>query len=363
MLNNFDDLLRRLEENEEIARRFFAVETKILSILNFRDLVEVLLSEIRNTFGIPFAWLSLIETSEVLELIRSLEAAADLEGQINLIDRPSFTSLVGTSMTPVLINRDLKPYFKLFPTRGNYLIKSLAIAPVSLDGEIIGSLNQADISPRRFEPGMDTTLLKQLGVKLSLCLSNVTAHEKLGFLAYHDSLTGLLNRRVMSHILGREWSRAARYRNPLSVVFIDLDDFKGVNDTYGHDRGDLLLTHLADILKAMCRESDTVARYAGDEFVVILPETREKNAARLMERIRAHADAHPADAGGMAIPVSISYGVASTEADGVDGPERLLKLADERLYNAKKEAKKEKTGAGSRSSGERKDIRPPSSEK
>ena len=124
----------------------------------------------------------------------------------------------------------MKPYQKLFPKNKKYYIQSIAVAPLSLDGDIIGSLNQADFSPLRFKPGIDTSLLEQLALKVSLCLSNVTAHEKLRFLAYHDPLTGLLNRRVMEVVLKREFARSKRYSRPLSLVFIDMDYFKQIND-------------------------------------------------------------------------------------------------------------------------------------
>jgi diguanylate cyclase (GGDEF)-like protein len=211
----------------------------------------------------------------------------------------------------------------------------MAMAPLSLDGEIIGSLNQADFSPERFSPGIDTSLLEQLAVKVSLCLSNVTAHEKLRYMAFHDPLTGLLNRRVMETVLQREFNRARRYKSPLSVVFIDLNDFKAVNDTYGHDCGDDMLQFLGSNLVKMSRDSDVVARFAGDEFVLILPETTAENAEHLMERVCTYLKDTPLKVGPKKITCTISYGVACTRDPLLRDPAALLKAADERLYEAK----------------------------
>ncbi len=333
-------LFERLSENEEIAQNFFLVEKKILSILNFRDLFEELLSEIREKFDVPYVWLSLIEKSELSSLIRSLESSNILKKHLNLINRSSFTQLVGHTMKPKLVNDNLKPYFKLFPRHTKYVIKSLAVAPISFDGEIIGSLNQGDISKSRFHAGLDTSLLEHLAVKMSLCLSNVAAHERLKFLANRDPLTGLLNRRVMEHVLKREFVRAIRYENSLSVAFIDLDDFKGVNDTYGHDRGDDLLKHVAEQLIKISRETDVVARFAGDEFVVILPQTSAENAERLMSRLMIYFSKNPLQTGKIAIRVSISFGVASTEDKSIRTPLQLLRNADKNLYRTKKQKKK-----------------------
>jgi len=214
-------------------------------------------------------------------------------------------------------------------------IRSVALTPLSLDGEIIGSLNQGDTSVSRFEPGTDTSLLEQLGVKVSLCLSNVTAHEKLRYLAYRDVLTGLLNRRVVGNILKREFARSRRYRSPLSVAFLDLNPFKAINDTYGHEVGDLVLRHIADILSLLSRASDAVSRYAGDEFVIILPETSRANADSLMKRISKYTADHPLIHEGRTITVSFSYGCAATTDHGIVSPDDLLRAADRRLYRAK----------------------------
>ncbi|HSM74206.1 MAG TPA: DUF484 family protein [Desulfobacterales bacterium] len=328
-------LLHRLQENEEIARKFAAVETAILSILKFRDLFEVLLTEIRERFKVPYVWISMIENSDLQSLISSLASSEMLRERMSVIDRRSFRDLVGSTMMPVLVNENLKPYFKLLPQKKKYFIKSMAMAPLSLDGEIIGSLNQADFSPDRFSPGIDTSLLEQLAVKVSLCLSNVTAHEKLRYMAFHDPLTGLLNRRVMETVLQREFNRARRYKSPLSVVFIDLNDFKAVNDTYGHDCGDDLLQFLGSNLVKMSRDSDVVARFAGDEFVLILPETTAENAEHLMERVGTYLKSTPLKVGAKEITCTISYGVACSRDPLLRDPAALLKAADERLYEAK----------------------------
>jgi len=327
-----EELARR---NDEITRKFFEIEKRILSILNYKDLFEVLLDEIKKKFGMPSVWISIIDKSELFNFIQSLETSEILKEHINIIDRNSFLKLVGTKTTPLLVNNDLKAYFKLLPRQDKYSIRSIAIAPISLDGEITGSLNQAHISPEHFKPGIDTSSLEQLAVKVSLCLSNVTAHEKLKFLAYSDPLTGLLNRRAMENALKREFNREKRYKRILSVVFIDLDDFKSVNDIYGHDRGDELLKYVANQLFSISRDTDVVARFAGDEFIFILPETSAISTKNLMNRLKDYFTSHPLNIAGTSIPVSISFGVASTEDRSMENPAMLLKKADEMLYIAK----------------------------
>jgi diguanylate cyclase (GGDEF)-like protein len=331
-LKHSEEIARR---NEETTRKFFEIEKRILSILNFKDLFEVLLDEIKKKFSMPFVWISLIEKSEVISFIEHLETSEILKKNMNIVDKYTFVKLVGTQTTPILVNENLNAYFPLIPRRDKYAIRSIAISPISFEGKIIGSLNQAHVSPDHFKPRLDTSSLEQLAVKVSFCLSNVTAHEKLKFLAYSDPLTGLLNRRAMENALKREFSREKRYQRILSVAFIDLDDFKSVNDTYGHDQGDELLKFVAKQLFDISRDTDIVARFAGDEFILILPETSAESTKNLMYRLKDYFVIHPLKSKNTSIPVSISFGVASTEDRSIKNPAMLLKKADEMLYLAK----------------------------
>jgi diguanylate cyclase (GGDEF)-like protein len=343
-MTDINKIIQRLKQNEEISKKFNEVETKILSILGFKDLFEVLLTEIKKKFEVPYVWISMVEKNEVSNLIDSLEDSEILKEHINIIDQNTFLELVGNNTEPVLANENLKPYFKLLPKNRKYFIRSLAVAPISLDGTIIGSLNQADSSIARFQPGIDASLLEQLAVKVSLCLSNVTAHEKLKFYAYHDHLTGLLNRRVMETILNREFQRARRYLTSLSLAFIDIDFFKHVNDTYGHAKGDDLLVYVADTLKKMTRESDVVTRFAGDKFVILLPAIGSDSAMELMDRIKAHLKSNPFYVNETAFPVSLSCGIASIPDANTDHPSKLLSKADNRMMKEKKNKEKLLTG-------------------
>ncbi len=341
VMSNYIRMMDLLRDNEITARKFHDVESRILSVLNYEDFFEVLLSEIMVRFNLPFVWISLIQGSEVSELMeQSLGSSQLLREKSNLIERKAFEALVGTTTTPILMNDDLLPCRRLFPENREYLIKSLALVPITWNGEIIGSLNLGDSSDQRFKPGIDTSLLARLALKVSLCLSNVTAHEKLRFLAFHDPLTELLNRRVMEKILEREFKRAGRYDSELSLVFIDLDHFKQMNDTYGHDEGDRLLKHFAEIMRGMIRSSDVVSRYAGDEFVIILPQTDIVKAEQFMERISTAFSESPLEIEGTKISVGFSYGAVSTHSGEFETHGELLKRADHLLYE-KKKARKE----------------------
>ncbi|WP_051284124.1 diguanylate cyclase [Desulforegula conservatrix] len=334
-MQDLKTLIERLKENEIIAQRFHEVESRFLSILNFRDFFEVLVSEIVDKFSVPHVWISIIDTCEISRFLDAIRNSEILHDRINVVNEDEFGKIAGKLTRPLLANKNLDRFAILDPPDDS---GSMAIAPLTLDGKLIGTLNQADIADDRFSPGKDTSLLERLAVKVSLCLSNVTAHEKLKYLAYHDPLTGLLNRRVMENVLEREFSRAKRYFSVLSLVFIDLDNFKQVNDRHGHDMGDELLKHVAGIFSAMTRRSDVVARFAGDEFVFLLPETQARQAEAFMERIVARLLETPLyDSNKNPVKVSFSYGVASSDEKDIDDYNLLLKVADERLLFEKKE--------------------------
>ncbi|BBD09004.1 GGDEF domain-containing protein [Desulfovibrio ferrophilus] len=322
-----------LKRNEEICRKFFEIETEVLTILDFEALFARLVSLIKTKFDIPHVWISIIRDGELAAMLDNLDASGELREQLALVDGDAALSLLQDRKSPILENRSLHLFDALLPTPAPQGLRSIAVAPLILDGKLVGCLNQADTRSDRFSPDMDTTLLSQLAIKVSLCLSNVTAHERLARLASRDSLTGLLNRRAMEERLHEEFLRSQRYGDSLALAFVDMDDFKKVNDTLGHDAGDAMLVYFSRRLQKMARKIDACARFAGDEFVVILPNTDRKQACAFMERVMRFFEMSP-------VPdidryVRFSFGVSSTEDEAVTSPALLLKKADEELFERK----------------------------
>lgn len=154
-----------------------------------------------------------------------------------------------------------------------------------------------------------------------------------------DALTGLYNRRYLDLRTASEYESARRYRLPLSVLMIDIDCFKLLNDEYGHHAGDLALRFLGELVLDSIRKPDTAARYGGEEFVVIAPNTNLQAAGELAERIRKRVESHElklarADEDRQTIRIAISIGVAELPPDILSG-ERLIECADKALYQAK----------------------------
>jgi diguanylate cyclase (GGDEF)-like protein len=162
------------------------------------------------------------------------------------------------------------------------------------------------------------------------------AEEQVRLLSNTDELTETFNRRYFLHIAGQEFERARRYKvTPFSIAIMDFDKFKDINDGYGHLAGDLVLKHVSHICRRLLRSVDTFARYGGDEFVFLLPETNEKQAVECLTRILDTVRREPFVYSDHSIFLSVSIGVA-VFSDDMESLDDLLKKADEALYRIKK---------------------------
>jgi two-component system, cell cycle response regulator len=161
-------------------------------------------------------------------------------------------------------------------------------------------------------------------------------NRELERLSISDGLTGLYNHRHIHDLLAEEYERVERTNDCMSVAMFDLDRFKTVNDTYGHQAGDKVLVTLADILRETARDIDRLGRYGGEEFIALLPETCIDDAAVFVERVRREVSRHHFDIGrDEPLHMTLSAGVATYPHDLVDSLETLVKLADQALYAAK----------------------------
>lgn len=175
-----------------------------------------------------------------------------------------------------------------------------------------------------------------------LALQTVLDMRRVALLEHQsitDALTGLYNRRHLDQRIADEYATARRYQHPLSVLMIDIDHFKRLNDTHGHQAGDLALQHISRLLLDSIREVDIAARYGGDEFLVITPNTAIADARKLAERIRTRIESHAlelAKAGQHRQVLRITASIGAAElASGMPSGEQLIKCADEALYQAK----------------------------
>lgn len=181
--------------------------------------------------------------------------------------------------------------------------------------------------------GEDAELLEAFSAVASLAIRNGELLAEVRNLAVTDPMTGALNRRGFYARAEQELARSARYGRPLSLVMVDADHFKRVNDTYGHDAGDRVLVAIVAASRGGMRSTDAIARLGGEEFCLLLPETRAQDAAVVADRLRVAIAALSFGKGECEFRVTASFGIA--ECRPGDGIEDVLRRADEALYRAK----------------------------
>ena len=207
--------------------------------------------------------------------------------------------------------------------------------PLACRGRAVGALIAVDrvptARPPRFAPATLSALLAALEPG-AIALDNALRMQKAEALSVTDDLTQLYNSRYLSQVLRRETKRATRSNRPLSLLFIDLDGFKAINDTYGHLCGSRALVEAAGVIRASARETDIVARFGGDEFALVLPDTGVEGAVYVGERIRERLAAHRfLERDGLKISLTASVGV-STLPDTASTAEGLIQAADQAMY-------------------------------
>ena len=212
--------------------------------------------------------------------------------------------------------------------------EQLISVPLRTGSGVLGVLNLYDrVDGQPFDDA-DLETIQSFAGQAAVAIDNVLLHQEAQRLSVTDGLTGLGNYRFFQQTLAREVDRAARFARPLSLLMLDLDRFKQVNDAHGHQVGDAVLVQVADRIREEVREVDVVARYGGEEFVVVLPETGEEGAQHLADRICERIRGVPLRTSAGDLDITVSIGVAVYPDHG-DSPSSLVRAADQALYAAK----------------------------
>jgi diguanylate cyclase (GGDEF)-like protein len=213
--------------------------------------------------------------------------------------------------------------------------RSVLCVPIRSGKKIYGILHMASRHRNAFDEE-DATLANAIGEQIGMAVESARLFEEINRLAVTDDLTGLYNIRHLKRVLGEEVKRSIRYVRPLSFIMLDIDFFKIYNDRHGHPRGDEVLRILSGLLQQNTRDVDTVFRYGGEEFSVIIPEVGKQEAYGMAERIRRVIQEHvfPYEEDQPGGNLTVSLGVASLPDDAAEG-EQLIDMADRALYRAK----------------------------
>ncbi len=250
----------------------------------------------------------------------------DLIGGVAFDHGYGFSSWVAKQQKPILLNELHRTTRTVGPEIGSFLS-----VPLVVQQELVGVLNLSHSANQAFTDE-HLRLLTLIASQAASILQRILMYEEMARLAITDELTGLYNRRHFVTRLQEEVERSKRHDHPFSLLFLDLDNFKRINDTYGHVLGDRILAELGKLLHKWARKSDLLARFGGEEFVVLLPMTDQQQAMAAAERLRTAVQEH-------SFPrrkrLTISVGVSCYPND-TENVEELVKMADQALYQAKK---------------------------
>jgi diguanylate cyclase (GGDEF)-like protein len=300
-----------------------------------------------------------LEPVEVAELIVERAAvwvpapswavvSSDLSGRLTVLASRGLTPEMGPTLHSVanwVMYRGEE--FASEDLRGDARIRSESVGavlafPLSCRGRRVGALIGFDRAPSSKRPQLPLAVLRAVRVLLepaSVALDSALLLKRVEALSVTDDLTHLYNSRYLNSMLRRETKRASRSGRPLSLLFIDLDGFKNVNDTHGHLSGSRALVEAAAVIRGSARETDVVARFGGDEFAVVLPDTGGEGAFAVGERVRDRIAAHKFLArDGLDIRLTASVGLA-TLPDVAASSEELVAAADKAMYGVKDSGK------------------------
>lgn len=340
--SQLEALLNEARQNEQKMRRFDQIERRLIATHSLAELIRLLLTDFKASFELDAVTLALVDPE--YEVARLLEGQPGFEGLprgLILLDRSAaIASCYDATARPRLgafVPDRHDALFAPYPDTA----QSVALLPLVRQGQLIGSLNLGSRHAGRFSADSATDFLERLAAIVAVCLESAQNHERLKLVGLTDPLTGINNRRYFERRCLEEISLARRHGWPLACMFLDIDKFKSINDTHGHLAGDEVLRKVAAMIKAQLRASDIIARFGGEEFVALLPQTPLRPAADIGERIRAAIATQPFEPlPGMALPVTISIGISllcsQTGEQGVAAQaEALIARADQALYMAK----------------------------
>jgi diguanylate cyclase (GGDEF)-like protein len=300
------------------------------------QVIEAGVSSARDFAAFQFAAVTLLRANGEHEICAvSGAGSTDLVGK-TFRDATGLVGMVVETRHPLPFRGECDTEVQVLFTRSLHPPKlpSLLVLPLLVHREVLGTLVLGSHEPGGF--GADVRLILQvLAGHISVSLANARMVKRLEELATTDGLTGLLNKRAVTEMARQKLRSAQRFHKPLSVLICDLDHFKAVNDTYGHDVGDRVIRGFADVLRRTKRETDTVGRFGGEEFVVVCEQTDGEGAELLGARIRSELGATHFVTGAGALKVTCSVGAATYPLGGEDW-ESLFKATDEALYASKR---------------------------
>jgi diguanylate cyclase (GGDEF)-like protein len=332
------DLLRELKRTVDELQALNEIGRALTSTLELPEVLRLVMGRAKDLLRV--ARFSLLLVDEKTHELRFEVASGPGSEKLASLRMPMGDGIAGwvaLEGQPVLV-QDVKsdPRFApRFDAISGHETRSVLAVPLVSKGRVLGVIEVISGAGERELTPEDLLTVRTLADHAAIAIENAQAFERIRELTIVDDHTGLYNARHLHRVLDTEVVRSERYGRPFSLVFIDLDRFKQVNDTHGHQAGSGVLREVGEVIRTVLRETDIATRYGGDEFVILLPEADRAQAVRVAERLRAAIGGQVflADRG-LAVRVTASLGVATWPLDGRKADE-LLGRADAAMYNVK----------------------------
>ncbi len=350
-----DDFVLEARRNEAKLRKFQELELKLFGLNALPELVEAVLHPDAVSTSWDVISLQLFDPAYEIQWILGQEGI-DWRKIPGLICTSGWEALepyrAGPSFLVRLGRYSARRHGPLF----NHVRRkpaSVAMLPLLRDGRVIGSLNIGSYDARRFVQGVRTDFLEHFAAVVAICIENAINTERLKHQGLTDTLTSVNNRRYFDQRLDEEIKQLRRSGKPLSCMLLDIDHFKRVNDTYGHQVGDLVLREVAALIRAQLRGNDVLSRYGGEEFSALLADTTPDEAVEVAERIRQAVEARTfEDPASGPFRITLSIGVVTLKippnspVDTRGAGKLLVGHADRVLYEAKEAGRNRVMSAG-----------------
>ncbi len=328
--------LEQVDRNLEY-QLFYRAMSELGQSLATGEVLESLVRVCRRVADSSHVIVALQDESGVAYEIGWAYGAEELQGTRVANDGRTWISWMLRSGTEPLLLRDIRSHFSNLPLaspgEGRFAVRSVLLIPLMSKERKLGILLMGSPQPDYYKNWHSRILLSVCQL-VSADIENSLLHQRVENEAISDGLTRVHNHRYFQERLKTECSRAKRSGTPLSLLMIDIDYFKKVNDTYGHRVGDSILQQMAGILKSSLRSEDDIARYGGEEFVVILAGSDAKGAHRMAERFRHTIDRTTFETEDNRLKISITIGIATFPGDALN-PWELIERADRALYAGK----------------------------
>jgi diguanylate cyclase (GGDEF)-like protein len=342
-----DNLLKQARANEKKQELYEAFGFKIIGASTPKQLRDLLLSQIMARFQLHDVVLCLIDhhkDTERLFFDHDEEARLNFENKLLILDAIKDAKIIQSLVNYPLLGSEVfkKYHWMISNLKSKDQIKSAAFLPLLRSDRIIGSLLLISHDINRYQQDVGTLFLQKLSAMIAVAIENCLNQQRIKEISYQDVLTQAYNRRYFDLRFKDEIARSIRWNDDLICMFLDVDHFKKVNDTYGHQTGDLVLKRMVSLIKEQVRAFDIVARYGGEEFVIALSTTTLQAAYEIAERLRQAICTTTLSFNDKQFKVSISIGMASLKSLIIAQQHdiefictTLLDRADKALYAAK----------------------------